>query len=150
MASTKGKTTIRVLPADAATRALGDFLRTRRLCNRLPTVGGDPVAATTARRDYDRAVDAMRHAPISTPRDARAIMSYLLIELESVEPGPWCAPLFHNMMRYLRSLDSGDGNVGDRGAVETTRPAPHLHDFRPCTPCCVLRPSRDRARRRRR
>ncbi len=91
---------------DAATVAFRNFLAARRRCNSLPddARSRDPARFAVAWRAYDRADIAMRHAPIATPRGARAALSYLVIGLESLDPGPWSAPVFRNVMRFLRRL----------------------------------------------
>lgn len=93
-------------PGDAAIAAFRDFLIARRRYNRLPAEAGqaDPAGAAAAWGAYDRADAAMREAPIASARGARAALSYLLIGLESFEPGSWSTPVFHNMMRFLRRL----------------------------------------------
>ncbi len=91
---------------DAAIAAFHDFLAARRRYNRLPAEAGqaDPAGVAAAWGAYDRADAAMRDAPIASARGARAALSYLLIGLESFEPGSWSTPVFHNMMRFLRRL----------------------------------------------
>jgi len=103
--------------ADAATVAFRNFLAARRRCNRLPddARSRDPARFAVAWRAYDRADIAMRHAPVATPRGARAALSYLVIGLESLDPGPWSAPVFRNIMRFLRRLPGGP--LPDEAAV---------------------------------
>lgn len=94
--------------SDAALGAFRDFIAARRRYNRLAKVapGADPARAEAAWGAYDRAEAAMRDAPIASTRGARAALSYLLIGLESFEPGAWSTPVFHNMMRFLRRLQA--------------------------------------------
>ena len=114
---------------DSATRAFRNFLHARRICNSFAaSANGDLDRNRAAQRAYEQAAIAMRYAPIDSPRGARAALSYLLIELAAEEPGPWCIPIFRNIMRYLRqeteAVRTSDNRAAGRRLAESQ--AAHL------------------------